>query len=217
MSYTKASGARFASLLAERILLLDGAMGTMVQTYGLEEADYRGERFVDHHKELKGNNDLLSLTQPHIIQAIHQAYLDAGSDIIETNSFTANRTSQQDYALQHLVYEINHQAARLAGEALADFQSAAKPRFVAGVLGPINRSASTVTDVNDPGFRNISFDELVCDYTEALEGLIDGGIDIILVETVFDTLNCKAALFAIAQYFAGNQSCFSFLRILVNL
>jgi len=190
-------------LLTKRILILDGAMGTMIQTYGFEEADYRGERFKDHPCDLKGNNDLLALTQPDVIRAIHKAYLDAGADILETNSFNSTSIAMADYQMEHLVYELNHQAATLAKEAAreATTQNPRKPRFVAGVLGPTNRTASISPDVNRPEFRNVTFDELVTSYTEAIRGLVDGGADALLVETVFDTLNCKAALFAIQTFF----------------
>lgn len=189
--------------LSQRILFLDGAMGTMIQSYKLEEKDYRGERFSDWASDLKGNNDLLSLTQPDIIKAIHRAYLDIGSDIVETNSFNATSIAMADYGMEDLAYEINRESARLAREACEEVSALTpeKPRFVAGVLGPTNRTASMSPDVNDPGFRNISFDDLVIAYTEAIRGLIDGGADIILIETVFDTLNAKAAVFAVEQYF----------------
>ncbi|WP_020562591.1 methionine synthase [Methylosarcina fibrata] len=189
--------------LAQRILFLDGAMGTMIQSYKLDEKDYRGERFAAWDSDLKGNNDLLSLTQPAIIKAIHSAYLDAGADIIETNTFNATRIAMADYRMESLAYEINLESARLACEAAADYsaRTPAKPRFVAGVLGPTNRTASMSPDVNDPGFRNITFDELAEAYTESVRGLIDGGADILLIETVFDTLNAKAAIFAVEQYF----------------
>ena len=189
-------------LLASRIAILDGAMGTMIQGYGLDEADYRGQRFKDHPCDLKGNNDLLSLTQPTIIRDIHTAYLEAGADIIETNTFNSTAVAQADYQLESLVYELNVESARVA-RAAADAVAAnsKRPRFVAGVLGPTNRTASISPDVNNPGFRNISFDELVEAYDEALRGLIDGGADIVLVETIFDTLNAKAALYAIRRYF----------------
>jgi 5-methyltetrahydrofolate--homocysteine methyltransferase len=191
------------ALLARRILLLDGAMGTMIQTYGLGERDYRGERFADWPRELRGHSDLLTLTQPGIIGAIHAAYLDAGADIIETNSFTSNAMSLADYGMEELVYELNHAAARLARDTADahEHRDPDLPRFVAGVLGPTNRSASLSPDVNDPGFRNVSFDELVATYTEGARGLIDGGADLLLVETIFDTLNAKAALFAVDQVF----------------
>jgi len=193
--------------LADRILLLDGAMGTMIQSYELEEADYRGSEFADWPSDLKGNNDLLSLTQPNIIEAIHSAYLDAGADILETNTFNATSIAMADYAMQDQVRDINRESARLARKA-ADAMEAKtpdRPRFVAGVLGPTNRTASISPDVNDPGFRNVSFDELVVAYREATEALIEGGADILLVETVFDTLNAKAALFAIAEFFDAQQ------------
>ncbi|MGJ0483486.1 MAG: methionine synthase [Methylomicrobium sp.] len=190
-------------LLSQKILFLDGAMGTMIQSYKLEEKDYRGTRFADWDIDLKGNNDLLSLTQPAIIKAIHSAYLEAGSDILETNTFNSTRVAMADYRMESLVYEINVESARLARQACDDYtlKTPGKPRFVAGVLGPTNRTASMSPDVNDPGFRNISFDELVEAYTEATQGLIDGGADILLIETVFDTLNAKAAAFAVAAYF----------------
>ncbi len=190
-------------LVEDRILILDGAMGTMIQSYKLTEADYRGERFADHPSDLKGNNDLLSLTLPDVIRAIHAAYLEAGADILETNTFNSTRISQADYGLQDLDYELNVASARLAREA-ADAASAgtpARPRFVAGVLGPTNRTASISPDVNNPGYRNIAFDDLVAAYAQAARGLLDGGADMLLVETVFDTLNCKAALFAIERHF----------------
>ncbi|MEW5942504.1 MAG: methionine synthase [Pseudomonadota bacterium] len=189
--------------LEQRILILDGAMGTMIQTYKLQEADYRGSRFADYPRDLKGNNDLLVLTQPQIIRAIHAGYLDAGADIIETNSFNANAISMADYGMQALSYELNVNAARLAREVCEEYEAKTpdKPRFVAGVLGPTGRTASISPDVNDPGARNVTFDELVAAYTEAVRGLLDGGADILMVETIFDTLNCKAALFAIDQYF----------------
>ena len=189
--------------LAQRILFLDGAMGTMIQSYKLEEKDYRGSRFSDWSVDLKGNNDLLSLTQPDIIKAIHSAYLEVGSDIIETNTFNATRIAMADYKMEALAYEINLESARIAKQAAETFsqKTPEKPRFVAGVLGPTNRTASMSPDVNDPGFRNINFDTLVEAYTEATRGLIEGGSDIILIETVFDTLNAKAAIFAVEQYF----------------
>ncbi|HET9038692.1 MAG TPA: homocysteine S-methyltransferase family protein, partial [Gemmatimonadales bacterium] len=190
-------------LLARRILVLDGAMGTMIQTYGLAERDYRGERFADWPRELRGHSDLLTLTQPDIIRAIHSAYLEAGADIIETNSFTSNAMSLADYGMEELVYELNHAAARLARSAADEWERRTPdaPRFVAGVLGPTNRSASLSPDVNDPGFRNVSFDELVATYTDGARGLIDGGADLLLIETIFDTLNAKAALFAVETLF----------------
>lgn len=191
------------SRLKDNILILDGGMGTMIQNYKLEEQDYRGERFSDWHSELKGNNDLLSLTQPKMIKAIHSAYLEAGSDIIETNTFNANSISMLDYHMESLAHEINFESARLAREAADEFtaQTPDKPRFVAGAVGPTSRTCTISPDVNDPGFRNISFDELVTAYTESIDGLIKGGADLLLIETIFDTLNAKAAIFAALQYF----------------
>jgi len=188
-------------ILAQRILILDGAMGTMVQRHALVEADYRGSRFADSAKDLKGNNDLLCLTRPDVIGGIHAAYLDAGADIIETNSFNATRVSQAEYGLAELAYELNVAAARLARETADRFSTPDKPRFVAGVLGPTSRTASLSPDVNDPGARNVTFDALVADYVEAARGLTEGGADILLLETVFDTLNAKAAQFAIEKFF----------------
>ncbi len=192
---------RLTSLLKERILLLDGAMGTMIQRYRLDENDFRGRRFVDHPRELKGNNDLLTLTRPDIIRTIHEAYLEAGADIIETNTFNSTAVSQVDYGLEHLVYELNYAAARLAREVADTYESEERPRWVAGVLGPTSRTASLSPDVNNPGLRNITFDALVETYGEAVRALVDGGADILLIETVFDTLNAKAAIFAIEEYF----------------
>ena len=193
----------FKQQLSQRILFLDGAMGTMIQSYKLDEKDYRGTRFAQWDTDLKGNNDLLSLTQPDIIKAIHSAYFEAGSDIVETNTFNATSIAMADYRMESLAYEINVESARVAKEAAAEYtqKTPHKPRFVAGVLGPTNRTASMSPDVNDPGFRNISFDQLVDAYTEATRGLIDGGADIILIETIFDTLNAKAAIFAVETYF----------------
>ncbi len=187
--------------LTERILILDGGMGTMIQSYKLEEEDYRGERFADWASDLKGNNDLLVITQPNIIRDIHKAYLNAGADIIETNTFNGTSIAMADYGMEELVYELNVEGARVAREAADAVATAERPRFVAGVLGPTNRTASISPDVNNPGFRNVSFDQLVEAYTEATSGLVDGGCDILLVETIFDTLNAKAALFAIQKYF----------------
>lgn len=188
-------------LLAKRILIIDGAMGTMIQRHKLEEADYRGERFADWAYDLKGNNDLLVLTQPQIIQGIHEAYLEAGADIIETNTFNGTRVSMSDYHMEDLVPEINREAARLAKEACAKYSTPEKPRFVAGVIGPTSRTTSISPNVNDPAFRNITFDALKVDYIESTKALIEGGADIILIETVFDTLNAKAAIFAVKEVF----------------
>ncbi len=189
--------------LEHQILVLDGAMGTMIQRHGLREADYRGSRFAGHPHDLKGNNDLLLLTRPELIRAIHAEYLAAGADIIETNTFNSTRVSQADYHLESIVHELNVAGARLARAVCDEFTAAdpARPRFVAGVLGPTSRTASISPDVNDPGYRNTSFDELVANYDEAIDGLCRGGVDLLLVETVFDTLNAKAALFAIESYF----------------
>ena len=203
MNSTHDKTAAFRDALKQRILVLDGAMGTMIQSYKLEEPDYRGERFADHPCDLKGNNDLLAITQPKIIRDIHTAYLEAGADIIETNTFNSTSISQADYQLEDLVYELNRDAAKVAREA-ADAVTAKephKPRFVAGVLGPTNRTASISPDVNNPGFRNTSFDQLADAYYEATRGLVDGGADVLLIETIFDTLNAKAAIFAIKSYF----------------
>ena len=193
-------------LLRERILILDGAMGTMIQAEKLGEADFRGAPacgLCDHTRDLKGDNDLLVLTQPAVVAAIHDAFLEAGADIIETNTFNATRIAQSDYGLEAKVRDINFAAARIARERADAWTAKApdKPRFVAGALGPTNRTATISPDVNDPGFRNVGFDELVAAYGEAIDGLIDGGVDLILVETVFDTLNAKAALYAIDDAF----------------
>ncbi|RKT51081.1 methionine synthase (B12-dependent) [Azonexus fungiphilus] len=195
--------AELHALLEQRLLVLDGAMGTMIQRHGLQEKDYRGERFADHPHDLKGNNDLLVLTRPDIIGGIHREYLEAGADLIETCTFNSTAVSQADYNLTEIVYELNFEGAALARKLCDEFtaQNPAKPRFVAGVLGPTSRTASISPDVNDPGYRNVTFDELVANYVEATTGLIEGGADILLVETVFDTLNAKAALFAIEKYF----------------
>jgi 5-methyltetrahydrofolate--homocysteine methyltransferase len=191
--------AQLAGLMDERILILDGAMGTMIQRCRFSEADYRGACLADHGRDVKGDNDLLAITRPDAIRDIHDAYLEAGADIIETNTFNATSIAQADYALEAKVREINLAAARIAREC-ADAWSArtpGKPRFVAGALGPTNRTASISPDVNDPGARNTSFDELVAAYTEAIDALAAGGVDVLLVETVFDTLNAKAALYAV--------------------
>jgi len=191
------------TLLKDRILILDGAMGTMIQRYPLEEADFRKGWFEDHPHSLKGNNDLLSLTRPEIISQIHREYLEAGADIIETNTFSGTWIAQADYHLEKYVYDINFHSAQIAKAVCEEFTAANpdKPRFVAGSIGPTNRTASISPDVNDPGFRGISFDELVNAYTEQVNALMDGGCDILLVETVFDTLNAKAALYAIDEVY----------------
>jgi 5-methyltetrahydrofolate--homocysteine methyltransferase len=195
--------ALLTKLLSERILILDGAMGTMIQSYKLGEADYRGACLLDHGHDLKGDNDVLVLTKPEVIGAIHDAYFEAGADIVETNTFNATSIAQADYHLEGRVREINRAAAAIARER-ADAWTAKtprQPRFVAGALGPTNRTASISPDVNDPGARNVTYDALVASYSEAIEGLAEGGADLFLLETVFDTLNAKAALFALQAYF----------------
>ncbi|HEY1878172.1 MAG TPA: homocysteine S-methyltransferase family protein, partial [Rhizomicrobium sp.] len=186
----------------KRLLLLDGSWGVMIQGFKLTEEDFRGQRFGNHPSELKGNNDLLTLTKPEIIQNIGRQYLEAGVDFIETNTFNSNFTSQEDYGLGHLVGELNETGARLARELCDEYSTAERPRLVAGVLGPANRTASISPDVNDPAFRNITFDQLRETYREGARGLIKGGADVLMIETVFDTLNCKAAIFAIEEVFA---------------
>lgn len=188
-------------ILQERILVLDGAMGTMLQAYKFEEADFRGERFKDHPVPLQGNNDLLSLTQPGAIADIHRKYLEVGADIIETNTFSGTTIAMADYQMEDLVYELNYASAKIAREVADEYtqKTPDKPRFVAGSIGPTNKTASMSPDVNDPGYRAVTFDELVEAYRQQAEALLDGGADILLVETIFDTLNAKAALFAIDQ------------------
>ena len=188
-------------ILKNRVLVLDGAMGTMIQKYSLSEKDFRGERFINHNCDLKGNNDLLSITQPKIIKQIHEEFLEAGADIIETNTFSSNKIAQDDYNLGTIIYDLNFMSAKIAKEAAKKFSSKEKPRFVAGAIGPTNRTASISPDVEDPSFRSITFDQLRMSYKEQILALIDGGIDLILIETVFDTLNCKAALYAAEEAF----------------
>ncbi|MBO9688412.1 MAG: homocysteine S-methyltransferase family protein [Mitsuaria chitosanitabida] len=195
--YTR--GAALPDILARRIAVLDGAMGTMIQRYKLTEEDFRGARFADHPKDLKGNNDLLVLTKPEVISEIHRQYLDAGADIIETNTFGTTSVAQEDYGLEAHAYEMNVAAARLAREACDAFSTPDKPRFAAGALGPTPRTASISPDVNDPGARNIDFDTLRAAYYEQAKGLLEGGVDLFLVETIFDTLNAKAAIFALDE------------------
>lgn len=189
------------SILENRILVLDGAMGTMIQQYKLEEEDFRGERFKNHSKALKGNNDLLALVRPDILATIHRQYFEAGADIVETNTFSSTQIAQADYALEDAVYDLNYESARIAKEVADEITAKEpnKPRFVAGSMGPTNRTASISPDVNNPGFRAVDFDELKDSYAQQAEALIDGGVDLLLVETVFDTLNAKAALFAIDE------------------
>lgn len=188
-------------VIRDRILVLDGAMGTMLQGYSFTEEDFRGQRFQDHPVPLQGNNDLLSLTQPQAIYDIHAAYLEAGADILETNTFSSTSIAMADYQMEDLVYELNYESAKIAKEVCQKFtqQNPAKPRFVAGSIGPTNKTASMSPDVNDPGYRAITFDELVASYREQTEGLLDGGVDVLLIETIFDTLNAKAALYAVDQ------------------
>ena len=190
--------------LEQRILVIDGAMGTMIQRHKLTEADYRGERFKDWPSDLKGNNDLLCLTQPLIIKDIHKQYLKAGADIIETNTFNAQRISMADYHMEEVAFEINVAAARVAREAVAEFKAEhpeAGSKFVAGAIGPMNKTLSLSPDVNNPGFRGMTFDEAMSAYYEQVKGLVEGGVDLLLIETIFDTLNAKAAIFAIKKYF----------------
>ena len=191
------------ALLAKRILVMDGAMGTMIQGYRLDEGGYRGTCLAGHSHDIKGDNDVLVLSQPHVIREIHDAYLEAGADIVETNTFNATAIAQADYKLEHRVRDINFAAAEIARKCADDWTGRVpgKPRFVAGALGPTNRTASISPDVNDPGARNVRFDELVATYGEAIDGLAEGGADLFLVETIFDTLNGKAALFALESYF----------------
>ena len=195
--------------LNERILIIDGAMGTMIQQYKLEEKDYRGDRFKDWHKDVKGNNDLLSITQPQIIQAIHKAYLEAGADIIETNTFSSTSIAQADYDMQSLAYELNMEAAKCARKAIDEFTGNNKAnndcKFIAGAIGPLNKTLSLSPDVNNPGFRTVTFDEVANAYYEQIRGLVDGGVDLLLIETIFDTLNAKAAIYAIKKYFRDTK------------
>jgi 5-methyltetrahydrofolate--homocysteine methyltransferase len=193
--------------IKKRILIIDGAMGTMIQRYKLEEADYRGERFKDWHTDVKGNNDLLSITQPSIVEEIHGKYLEAGADIIETNTFSSTSIAQADYDMQSLAYELNVASAQCARRAADAFtaKDPAKPRFVAGAIGPLNKTLSLSPDVNNPGFRAVTFDEVAEAYTEQIRGLVDGGVDVLLIETIFDTLNAKAAIYAAKHYFRNNN------------
>ncbi len=195
--------------LNERILIIDGAMGTMIQRYKLEEKDYRGDRFQDWHTDVKGNNDLLSITQPQIIEAIHVQYLEAGADIIETNTFSSTTIAQADYDMQSLAYELNVTAAKCARKAITKFTSDSQldsnSKFVAGAIGPLNKTLSLSPDVNNPGYRAVTFDEVANAYYEQIRGLVDGGVDLLLVETIFDTLNAKAAIYAIKKYFRDTK------------
>ena len=194
--------------LNERILIIDGAMGTMIQRYKLEEKDYRGERFKDWHTDVKGNNDLLSITQPQIIEAIHKQYLEAGADILETNTFSSTSIAQADYDMQSSAYELNVASAKCARNAIKDFISSnpgSDPKFIAGAIGPLNKTLSLSPDVNNPGFRAVTFDEVAAAYHEQIRGLVDGGVDLLLVETIFDTLNAKAAIYSIKKYFRDTK------------
>ena len=201
-SYTRAQA--LPGILSQRIAILDGAMGTMIQRFKLTEAQYRGDRFKDFHKDIKGNNELLSLTRPDVISDIHEGYLAAGADMIETNTFGATSVAQADYDMAHLAAEMNLQSARLARAACDKYSTAEHPRFVVGALGPTPKTASISPDVNDPGARNTSFEELRAAYYEQVHALVQGGSDVLLVETIFDTLNAKAALFAIDEYFESS-------------
>lgn len=194
--------------LSDRIMVLDGAMGTMIQGFGLTESDYRGERFKNHGSDLKGNNDLLTLTRPDIIKGIHRDFLAVGCDFVETNTFNANRVSQADYALEDYSIELNQSAAQLAREVCDEFFEITphQPRYVIGVLGPTNRTASISPNVSSPGYRNITFDDLARAYREAVIGLLDGGADLIMIETIFDTLNAKAAIYAVEEEFNSRQA-----------
>lgn len=198
---------KITNLLNERVLIIDGAMGTMIQRHKLNEADYRGERFKDWPSDIKGNNDLLCLTQPGIIRDIHKQYLEAGADIIETNTFNAQRVSLADYGMEGLAYEINFAAATIANQAVSEFLPAGKTgaAFVAGAIGPMNKTLSLSPDVNNPGYRALTFDGAVEAYYEQVKGLVEGGVDLLLIETIFDTLNAKAAIFAIKKYFRDSR------------
>jgi 5-methyltetrahydrofolate--homocysteine methyltransferase len=202
LTYTRAQ--QLPAILKNRIVILDGAMGTMIQRFKLNEAQYRGERFADAPKDVKGNNELLSLTRPDVITDIHERYLAAGCDLIETNTFGATTIAQEDYKMAHLAREMNLQSAKIARAACDKFSTPDKPRFVAGALGPTPKTASISPDVNDPGARNVTFEELRAAYYEQVEALVEGGSDLLLVETIFDTLNAKAALFAIDEYFEAS-------------
>ena len=200
--YTR--GQQLPDILAKRIAILDGAMGTMIQRFKLNEAQFRGERFADFHKDIKGNNELLSLTRPDVIRDIHEKYLAAGADLIETNTFGSTTIAQEDYDMAHLAREMNLESAKIARAACDKYSTVDRPRFVAGALGPTPKTASISPDVNDPGARNVTFEALRAAYYEQVEALVEGGSDVLLVETIFDTLNAKAALFAIDEYFENS-------------
>ena len=203
--YTR--GQALPAILQERIMVLDGAMGTMIQRFKLGEAQYRGERFKDHPKDVKGNNELLSLSCPDVVQSIHESYLAAGADMVETNTFGATQIAQEDYGMADLAFEMNLQSAKLARAACDKLSTPERPRFVLGALGPTPKTASISPDVNDPGARNVSFETLRASYYEQVDALVQGGADALLVETVFDTLNAKAALFAIDEFFEASGQC----------
>ena len=207
--YTMNKEAQLRKLLDDRIVIIDGAMGTMIQRYKLQEADYRGERFKDWHTDVKGNNDMLCLTQPHIIKEIHKEYLEAGANILETNTFNSQKISLADYDMQPMAYELNVAAAKLAKEAITEYAENAQVEtanyFVAGAIGPMNKTLSLSPDVNNPGYRAVTFDEVADAYYEQISGLVNGGADILLVETIFDTLNAKAAIYAINKYFRDTK------------
>ena len=194
--------------LEKRILIIDGAMGTMIQRYQLEEKDYRGAKFKDWHKDVKGNNDLLSITQPQIVEAIHLQYLESGADIIETNTFSSTKIAQADYDMQSLAYEMNVSSAKCAKQAIETFKKnnpGTEEKFVAGAIGPLNKTLSLSPDVNNPGYRAVTFDEVSDAYYEQISGLVDGGVDLLLIETIFDTLNAKAAIYTIKKYFRDHK------------
>ncbi len=200
---------KLKELLDKKILIIDGATGTMIQRYNLEEADYRGDRFKDWHTDVKGNNDLLCLTQPQIVKDIHKEYLAAGANILETNTFNAQQVSMADYDMQEIAYEINVAAARLAKEAISEYGAETgtdvSDRFVAGAIGPMNKTLSLSPDVNNPGYRAITFDEVADAYYEQIKGLVEGGVDILLIETIFDTLNAKAAIYALNKFYRDTK------------
>jgi 5-methyltetrahydrofolate--homocysteine methyltransferase len=198
---------RLRNILEKRIMIIDGAMGSMIQTYKLQEEDYRGERFKNWHKDVKGNNDMLVITQPHIVKEIHRAYLDAGADILETNTFSAQAVALADYDMQEFAYEISKEASRVARQAVDEYikDNPGAEKFVAGAIGPMNKTLSLSPDVNNPGYRSVTFDEVADAYYEHITGLVDGGADILLIETIFDTLNAKAAIYAVEKYFRDTK------------
>jgi 5-methyltetrahydrofolate--homocysteine methyltransferase len=198
---------KLREILEKRIMIIDGAMGSMIQTYKLEEADYRGERFKNWHKDVKGNNDMLVITQPQIVKEIHRAYLDAGADILETNTFSAQAVALADYDMQEYAYEISYEAAKIAKETVNEYikDNPGAEKFVAGAMGPMNKTLSLSPDVNNPGYRAVTFDEVADAYYEHAKGLVDGGADILLIETIFDTLNSKAAIYAVEKYFRDTK------------